>query len=945
MKCARSVLALYRTTTRGESMRIYRGPFVKGGLGLTCILAAAVAAGQEKSKSGAGWTLGEPIAFNIPDEPLSRALKDFAAQSHLQLVYQTRDLESASSSAPLRGPYTAQAALERLLQDSDLHYKFLNEKTVSITRTAGAKTSAAAAVRLADGGPAVASDTSGPRAPMSADVANPGNPVADASDAQSEAARPELREVVITGSHIKGESPVGSPIRTVSRTDIEDSGYVTTQDLLQSLTDNFRGGAAGASADGTFSSGSEKGYNTAGGSGVNLHGLGATATLVLINGHRVAPSANGYFTDISNIPVSAIDHIDILTDGASAIYGSDAVAGVVNIVLKRSSNGVEAGLRSGRTTDGAMSFSGGNLGAGRDWTTGGISLTGDVSRQSQLFAKERTFTTSVPGPTSIFPAYAMTTISGAGQQSLGRFDLAFDAQYSDKKINGFDSTGGTTYDTVPDDVHWSGSVNAKYRLSSSWNLGYEFSGGEGREPIYTYLWSVGYPSSAYDYTTIISRLADQQLSTVGDILQLPAGPVQIAAGLSYRTEAFSSFGTALPASGTNDQITRASARRHVFSEYGELRVPVISHDNSIPGIEKLTASLAARHDHYSDFGNTTNPKLGIAWDPDNSITLRTTYSRAFRAPATGTELANSQVGTTGAVLRSFPNVGGAGRVPVLYIIGGIPNLQPETATNTTAGIDLHPSFAPHFQALLTYYQITYKNQISVPPFSANPLNTRAISSIISENAPGVLQGLVNSVKAKGHPYFDLTRGAFGPNALAQTDYLYDARNANLASTRTSGVDLSSSYTSQFDSTTLISQLALTYIDSFRSQITPSAPTAGLVNTVGYPAKFRLRAQETYRIRGLNATLTGNYVGSYPDTSAVSPNTVGSYFTLDTAIRYEFSDVGVLHGFDLSLSGTNVLNRAPPFVTSGSPFFVGSHYDAANANPLGRTVTLGINTRW
>jgi outer membrane cobalamin receptor len=88
------------------------------------------------------------------------------------------------------------------------------------------------------------------------------------------------------------------------------------------------------------------------GAGVNLRGLGSDATLVLVNGHRLSPTGAGNFVDISQIPVGAIDRIDVVTDGSSAIYGSDAVGGVVNIRLRNDFDGAETRLQYGSMADG-----------------------------------------------------------------------------------------------------------------------------------------------------------------------------------------------------------------------------------------------------------------------------------------------------------------------------------------------------------------------------------------------------------------------------------------------------------------------------------------------------------------------------------------------------------------------------------------------------------------
>src|SRR5262249_22447144 len=114
-----------------------------------------------------------------------------------------------------------------------------------------------------------------------------------------------------------------SPLEFVTKKDMKKTPYATVQDALQALPMNFGGGPS-EDFSGTG--------NYARGSSANLRGLGAGATLVLINGHRQPYSGlEGDFVDVSNIPWSAVDRIEVLPDGASALYGSDAIAGVVNV--------------------------------------------------------------------------------------------------------------------------------------------------------------------------------------------------------------------------------------------------------------------------------------------------------------------------------------------------------------------------------------------------------------------------------------------------------------------------------------------------------------------------------------------------------------------------------------------------------------------------------------
>lgn len=149
-----------------------------------------------------------------------------------------------------------------------------------------------------------------------------------------------LDEVVVTGTRIRGEAAVGSQLITVDRKEIERQGFQTAQDIVRAMPQNFGGGASEDTLGGE---------NAALGTALNLRGLGPSSTLVLINGRRLPASGGrgGNFTDVSSIPVAAIERVEVLPDGASAIYGADAIGGVVNYVLRQDFEGAETQARWG----------------------------------------------------------------------------------------------------------------------------------------------------------------------------------------------------------------------------------------------------------------------------------------------------------------------------------------------------------------------------------------------------------------------------------------------------------------------------------------------------------------------------------------------------------------------------------------------------------------------
>jgi iron complex outermembrane receptor protein len=154
----------------------------------------------------------------------------------------------------------------------------------------------------------------------------------------------DLEEVVVTGSHIRGAEVAGSKVILISREQIDASGYGRVEDVLATVTQNFnRANAAVSEPEHAF-------FNLNHGAEVQLRGLGVGTTLTLVNGQRQGASGyQGTFTDVSTIPVSAIERIEILPEGTAALYGSDAIGGVVNIILRRNFEGIEARVRGSAT--------------------------------------------------------------------------------------------------------------------------------------------------------------------------------------------------------------------------------------------------------------------------------------------------------------------------------------------------------------------------------------------------------------------------------------------------------------------------------------------------------------------------------------------------------------------------------------------------------------------
>jgi iron complex outermembrane recepter protein len=202
---------------------------------------------------------------------------------------------------------------------------------------------------------------------------------------QAAASDEATEEIVITGSSIRGVAPVGSSLIAVSRDDIENSTAVTTTKLLQETPQILNYGVTDSSRSGNGGAG-----NITYGSAANLRGVSPFATLTLINGRRVIPNGTtGASIDPQGMPTVGLERIEVVADGASAIYGSDAVAGVVNLIMRRNVDGFEVSGQQGMGDsyrDAQI-----NAVAGQTWEGGQVTAAFMHSYRSALNGQDRDF--------------------------------------------------------------------------------------------------------------------------------------------------------------------------------------------------------------------------------------------------------------------------------------------------------------------------------------------------------------------------------------------------------------------------------------------------------------------------------------------------------------------------------------------------------------------------
>ncbi len=192
-----------------------------------------------------------------------------------------------------------------------------------------------------------------------------------------------IEEIVVTGSRIKRRDTLSpSPIVTLDRDDLTLAPQPTLEETLNrmpQLTPDF-GRTSNNGGDGT--------------SRLNLRGMGSERTLVLMNSRRVAPSGVGSSVDINNIPQILVERVEIITGGASAVYGSDALAGVVNFITRDDFEGIMLESRYGVTDRGDASYKDINIALGTDFAgdRGNVAVYGGYYDRESLFAAERSLT-------------------------------------------------------------------------------------------------------------------------------------------------------------------------------------------------------------------------------------------------------------------------------------------------------------------------------------------------------------------------------------------------------------------------------------------------------------------------------------------------------------------------------------------------------------------------
>lgn len=881
-------------------------------------------------------TQSRQIALDIEPQSMSDALNDWAQQTGLQLIFPDADITNRLAAPSVRGTYTAQAALNQLLAGTQLTYEFVNDRTVSIReRHPDAPMLAKPMgreqrepyVRLVDrrfgDEPGDAVTVQRVATVEQAEISDAGQ----RSEREKQRKTDVLAEIVVTGTNIRGLENSTVPITVLDKAYIESTGLSTATRLIESLPQNFAlASQSGVSIPGVSGAPAQ-------GSSINLRGIGEGTTLVLVNGRRMALGFVGSAADISALPLSAVERVEVLTDGASAIYGSDAVGGVVNFVLKRDFEGAETRLRSG-WADGGVNEFGASQAIGTNWLSGNALMSLEYYKRDLLPASERDFVPSTSVIGSLYPKDESYSVLLSGRQDLTDGLSAFtDALYA--KRNSYNEAGQTTFQerSRTDNPQISATLGLDWQASADWRV--EASAGYARNEM-----DLTYSNSSFNAvggSSLASNHFDIQTARVaadGSLFTLPGGDVGVAVGAEWREETLQ-FSIAY-ANGA--VVTDSEFDQSVRSAFAEIYVPIVGAGNARTLIDRLEFSLAGRFDDYSSFGSSFDPRFGIMWEPVGGLRLRGSYGSSYVAP----KLSDYSLSSNGAfaLTRADPNVP-SGISNQLRVNGtATDSLSAQESKSLSIGIEFVPSSMPDLQLGLNYYKIDYSDRIATPPLAEVILgNPSSFGSLLIRDPTVEEVNEFIAIGRQGTGFFPLIPN-FTPDLV---DVIVDRRRRNMSVVSISGLDLSIRY--GFAALASDFQVGVngTYTVELAQQVTPASAEFDTVGTFFNPPDWRARGFMGWQRAAWSANIFVNHSDSYIDNRAVSVVPVGSYTTVDARLAFEFNS-GILSGTKLSVSAQNLFDRDPPR-TAIVDAFRDMGFDPTNANPMGRLVSIELVKTW
>ena len=870
--------------------------------------------------------LADTVALDITAQSLDRALLRFSEQTGIQVLMSTEIVEGKTTRG-VRGQLPAEQALQQLLEGSGLQFRPIDRRAVTIAEKAG---SVGADASIASNNTRVAwvQDGQGGAVQTGSERASVRVP-----EESSEGKSTKLEEIVVTGSHIRGVAPESSPLSVYTRKEIEQSGAGTVDDFLRKLPQNFAlvGGETLANNGGN----TQASANQSRGAGVNLRGIGSGSTLVLVNGRRIAAGgSDGSFVDVSTIPLSAIERVEVLTDGASAIYGADAVAGVINFVLRKDFDGAETSVRYGSTTrSGPDEISASQL-FGRSWTSGNAMIIYDRMQREGLRADQRDFIAldRIRPEFQLLPEQRRNSAFATLRQDLSPKSTLFaEGSYSRREFEQDVATASLQIHSTGTASQFGGALGIDYVLPNDWRLDGQGSYFKAEEDSLSQYINIPLDSSP---ATTDASVVSFDLRADGPVVQLPVGAVRASLGMGVRREQFNNRAQDISSVGTD-------LKRKVSSLYGELFVPVVGAANELVVAKRLELSVAGRYDDYDDLGSSFDPKLGVLWAPLEGVKFRGTYATSFRVPPL------AQKTETGQIYYAFSAADAAapdGMTVTLMPAGsGNPRLRPETARSLTAGLDIVPAAIPELTFSATWYRLDYRDRITLPPlvgvFTSLYDQADTLTPFI-ERAPNIDN--LRRIYSR-YPVFQLD----DPTSYAPEDIeaFFDGSLQNIARMVASGAEVRISYDKQMRAGSLQMQVSADRLAKLDYDPGSGATRVRLLNDVFNPMDLKLRANIGFTRGSVTSMLIMSHMDGYRNSSISPAGRVSSWTTADLSFTYQTGADAVkpFRDFTMILTVQNVTDEDPPFVELAGPLKF--NYDAANASALGRFVAVQIKRSW
>jgi iron complex outermembrane receptor protein len=785
---------------------------------------------------------------------------------------------------------------------------------------------------------------------------------ADAPAAPSAGEATPLDTVIVTGTRvtgIKAEDSV-SPIQVL---DVEALTNTGQPDLMQAL------GVAMPSMQ-VEAYGADTAALT---KAIRLRGLSPNDTLVLVNGKRRHGTANltvdtgspfigSAAPDFGLIPAAAIDHVEILTDGAAAQYGTDAIAGVVNIILKKQDSGGTLSAEAGQYIDGGGDARDVSANAGfKPWDGGYANLTAEY--RTSDYSNRGAVDPRVVDPANLKSMPSMSLFPGWPNSNLIFGDPLLKTSLitlnmGSKIVDDIEFYGNVTY------AHKYARAYENYRLPNKLPQVYPlgFNPSEGIEEddaalsagvkgtLVGWEWDI---SSTFgrdvDHVGTYNSVNPQEFTNLGftptsfndgefhasqwtnnlDIdrdFQIGwASPLNVAFGLEQRTDTFKIV--------AGDGSSRYLAGPSSFPGFGETDAGSHQRTNdafyvdlAVSPLAKWTVDAAGRIEHYSDVGNATVGKVSSKYDIVSNFAVRGTISSGFRAPTLAEEYYSAtNVGPSTAFVQLPPNSPGAKLV-------GIDGLKPEKSNNYSLGFVLKPS--NNSSVSLDAYQIAIHNRVvgSGNVFGSfdGVIQSPAVNAAIAANGNSLDPAVISS-----------PIGQTGINIFS-----------NAANTKTRGIDLVASLSSSYGSLGHVDWTAsasynntgVTQINQAPAQLAPQTllDKTAISQLETASPHFRLNAGADWKLASWTLNVQEQYFShsseyQLGDDGNYYQNTVSAKFITNLAVSKD-----LYKSFTVTVGANNLFNVYPDLKNSALLANLNSSGDNAAVQKYVNWSPIGIN---